>query len=396
MKVSSRSKFLVLGLAVASFVGLCSSWGAVPQVLTYQGFIADSHGVALVAQSRMRVGVIVNGLRVWYTDYTVVDVTAGFFTLNLGSLLQGAQALDPITGEFLETVQASLGSVLSTASASPELELEIYNGTEFETLTPRVTLNSTAFAFSADRVGGLTADRIAKLSTGSEIVSANGTPVIDASGNWIGPSTGLTGPTGPAGPTGASGAQGIPGIAGDVGPQGPIGAPGLTGIAGPTGPTGPAGPIGATGATGPQGPTGITGAIGPVGPQGIPGVQGVVGAIGPQGLPGPQGIQGVVGPIGATGAVGPAGPAGPSGAAGIFYTTVVANSVSVVADCGIGHKVLSASSDCSNGTGNYLKASCFCTAANCTACATTAVASQFSLMKCSKANALNRVIAVCL
>jgi hypothetical protein len=66
-------------------------------------------------------------------------------------------------------------------------------------------------------------------------VAINGTPVINASGQWIGSPTGLQGPQGA------------------MGPQGPAGS------------TGPAGPQGQQGATGPQGPQGATGAQGPPG-----------------------------------------------------------------------------------------------------------------------------------
>jgi hypothetical protein len=50
-----------------------------------------------------------------------------------------------------------------------------------------------------------------------------GTPVINASGQWIGSPTGLVGPPGPAGPQGPSGPQGPAGPAGPQGPPGPGG-----------------------------------------------------------------------------------------------------------------------------------------------------------------------------
>ena len=88
------------------------------------------------------------------------------------------------------------------------------------------------------------------------------TQVINSSGTWTGPSTGLVGATG------ATGATGPTGPTGDTGPTGPTGATGATGPAGPTGATGSPGTTGATGATGATGPAGPTGATGPTGASG--------------------------------------------------------------------------------------------------------------------------------
>jgi hypothetical protein len=180
-------------------------------------------------------------------------------------------------------------------------------------------------------------------------VTVNGTLVIDAAGNWVGPATGLVGPTGAQGVAGASGAPGVAGatgaqgVAGATGPQGPAGATGsagATGAAGAVGPTGPLGPqgvvgptgaagtAGAVGATGPQGAAGTNGsngAAGATGPQGAAGTNGAAGATGPQGVAGtngaagatgPQGVAGTNGTNGAAGATGPQGVAGTNGAAG--------------------------------------------------------------------------------
>ncbi len=140
-------------------------------------------------------------------------------------------------------------------------------------------------------MGGTTTDGVSKLQvTGAANVSslriAGYGQVINSSGVWTGPSSGLVGPQGPQGPIGPIG---------NTGPQGPQG---------PGGPAGPAGPIGPIGNTGPQGPQGPAGPIGPIG------------NTGPQGPRGPQGPQGPIGPIGPIGNTGPQGPIGPIGPAG--------------------------------------------------------------------------------
>ena len=204
-------------------------------------------------------------------------------------------------------------------------------------------------------------------------LAVGSTDIIDSSGNWIGPPSGIkgdvgptgpkgdtgatgptgakgntgatgnkgevgsTGPTGPTGPTGVKGAEGSSGPSGATGskgepgvtgPTGPSGAKGDTGDKGqkgelgPTGPTGPQGAKGDTGATGPTGPTGAkgdTGATGPTGPQGAKGDTGATGPTGPTGAKGDTGATGPTGPQGAkgdTGATGPTGPTGPQGAKG--------------------------------------------------------------------------------
>jgi hypothetical protein len=165
------------------------------------------------------------------------------------------------------------------------------------------------------------------MATANSFVVKNGltagvTPVIDASGNWIGPNTNIIGPTGPTGPAGdkyattsttsytlqgAGNAGSIivsTGLAYSVGQairianttviyqdasvtnytsangylafnttavsgsgtynSWTINLSGAVGAAGPTGPTGPSGTAGPTGPTGPTGSTGPTGATGPV------------------------------------------------------------------------------------------------------------------------------------
>jgi len=145
---------------------------------------------------------------------------------------------------------------------------------------------------------------------------ADSTQVIDASGNWTGPGSGLkgeVGPTGAQGPQGAQGDQGAQGAQGATGPQGDKGAQGATGPQGSTGPQGGTGDKGATGAQGPQGAQGDTGGTGPQGTKGEVGVTGNTGGTGPTGPAGGTGPQGQKGATGAQGGQGATGPTGPSG-----------------------------------------------------------------------------------
>jgi len=135
------------------------------------------------------------------------------------------------------------------------------------------------------------------MATNSNFIVKNGltvgnTAIVNSSGAWVGPNSGLVG---------ATGATGVIGL---TGPTGPTGATGITGSTGPLGPTGPTGPTGATGITGPTGPAGVQGATGVTGPTG------------PTGGAGPTGPTGPAGANGATGLTGPTGPTGPTGSAG--------------------------------------------------------------------------------
>jgi hypothetical protein len=108
-------------------------------------------------------------------------------------------------------------------------------------------------------------------------------PVIDATGKWVGPSTGLIGPKGDKGD------PGIPGPKGDKGDAGP---------------------------EGPRGERGFDGAMGPAGPKGDKGDPGTPGEKGEAGSPGPRGERGERGPEGATGPAGAKGDKGDPGRPG--------------------------------------------------------------------------------
>jgi hypothetical protein len=120
-------------------------------------------------------------------------------------------------------------------------------------MSPREPIDSVPTAMvSNNAIGDITPHSIA----------VNGSPIVDATGHWVGPNTGLVGPQGPQGPQGLKGDTGATGAVGPQGLKGDTGATGPTGLTGATGPQGPQGPTGFTGATGPQGPQGPQGPAG--------------------------------------------------------------------------------------------------------------------------------------
>jgi hypothetical protein len=326
-----------------------------PSSFYFDANVADSRGTALTGIYPMRFGLYLNGTRVWYAQHQAVAVNSGHFSVVLGTSDQGGSPLDHSSGSAANASALPMTAALLvgvTAATTVEIELEIRNGSSYETIQPRFPIHSALFAKRADSsnsVGGYTAAQLAKLDASGFLLAQDGTPIVDASGKWIGSSSGLQGPAGPAGavgatgatgaigPTGATGATGLMGLTGPAGPagaMGPTGATGLTGSTGPTGAIGPTGPAGTIGATGPAGPTG---ASGPTGAMGLNGATGATGAAGPTGAMGLTGATGPTGVAGATGATGATGPAGANGTISGAYvrkatTQSVTNSTTLVND----------------------------------------------------------------
>jgi len=269
-----------------------------PALLQYQARLLDTGGMPV--------------------DDPALDVTFRIYDTPLGgSALYTETKTVSVSGGLLSTV---IGDVTPLADDVFEGDAELYLGVQLGTdseMAPRSRFASVPYAIRAKSAG--VADDVPGKDITPNSVTINGTPVIDAAGNWIGSPTGLSGPTGPTGPQGPMGAPGLDGAPGPTGPQGPAGSDGLLG---PTGPQGPTGADGLQGPTGPQGPTGADGLQGPTGPQGPTGADGVQGPIGPQGPTGadgslgPTGPAGPQGPTGATGVAGPTGPVGPQGPLG--------------------------------------------------------------------------------
>ena len=162
---------------------------------------------------------------------------------------------------------------------------------------------------------------------------ADSTQVIDSSGNWTGPGSGLKGEVGPTGPQGPQGQKGATGAQGPTGLQGSTGAQGTKGATGAQGPQGAQGGTGDKGATGAQGPQGAQGGQGATGPQGTKGATGAggstggTGATGPTGGQGPQGTKGATGAQGGQGATGPTGPSGNPFPGGTFSGDITTRNI---------------------------------------------------------------------
>jgi hypothetical protein len=180
---------------------------AQPALVSYTGYLTEN-GTPVTGQKNVTFEIFdqaASGTVLWNDTFANTEIEGGSFSVVLGS----AAALDPtiFTGEqrFLQV------TVESTA------------------LEPRVPIVSVPYALVAgNAVGDITPSSI----------TVNGTQIVDDTGTWVGPATGLQGPTGPTGPTGP---RGVKGDTGDRGPTGPTGAKGDTGDRGPTGPTGPPG-----------------------------------------------------------------------------------------------------------------------------------------------------------
>lgn len=198
-----------------------------PPLLHYQGRLLLASGVPVTSP----------GIQLTYRIYTVpAGGTPLYEEAQTGPVVDGL--VSAVIGETLP-----LDPALFEDNATLYLAIEIATDGE---LVPRQRLTSSAYAMRA--LSASSADDVPGKDITPNTITINGVPVIDATGSWIGPSSGLAGPTGPAGPAGPTGATGATGA---TGPPGPTGAPGPTGPAGATGATGPVGPVGPTGANGP-------------------------------------------------------------------------------------------------------------------------------------------------
>lgn len=230
---------LALAQAVVAFAPTASA--DVPPQLTEQGRLFDNLGAPLAGQVSVVFSIYAGpsgGAPLW-TETHAVDLDEGYFSAQLGTIT-------PFPASLFDGSPRYVGIQVG---GDPEM-------------SPRQPTASVPYALRANDATG---------DLHPHSVSINGMTVIDASGSWVGPSSGLVGPQGPQGPAGPQGAQGPAGPQGDIGPMGPQGPAGAVGPTGPQGPAGAAGAAGAIGPTGPQGPAGAagaTGAIGPTGPSG--------------------------------------------------------------------------------------------------------------------------------
>ena len=171
-------------------------------------------------------------------------------------------------------------------------------------------------------------------------VVVGSTAVMNASGTWIGPSSGLKGDVGlkgAQGPQGKAGTNGSGGAKGATGAQGPQGASivdarledvnliiegeafgslNVGRVYGNTGAQGPQGDKGAQGAQGTAGTNGSNGSKGATGDKGAQGTAGTNGSNGSKGATGDKGAQGTAGTNGSNGSKGATGDKGAQGTAG--------------------------------------------------------------------------------
>ncbi len=283
-----RRGLLASAVAAALSITAVAMAADVPQTLTHQGRLYDDTGAPVKGSLAVTFNIYdaADAATPIWSETMDVPFDDGYFSASLGQKVPFAGIFD--------------GSALYMGiqvGADPEMK-------------PRVDVNSVPYALVAgNAIGDITPTS----------VSINGATVIDATGKWVGDTTGITGPAGKDGAIGPMGPQGLPGAIGPTGPIGPVGPAGAIGPTGAIGPQGAVGPAGAIGPVGPAGAIGPTGAIGPqgaVGPAGAIGPTGAIGPVGPAGAIGPAGALGPTGATGATGAIGPAGATGATGAIG--------------------------------------------------------------------------------
>jgi hypothetical protein len=143
----------------------------VPQLLSYQGRLLKTDGTPEIGPVSVRFSLFqspTGGTAIWNEDQSV-SLTDGFFAAYLGDA-------SPLTG----VVDGS------------ELWLELSVGGE--AMKPRQRLASAPFALTCSSAQYLKGGSVDATS-----ISVKGTPVIDASGKWVGSPTGLVGPQGPVG-----------------------------------------------------------------------------------------------------------------------------------------------------------------------------------------------------
>jgi hypothetical protein len=180
-----QAKFLAPVMLAASLgVGLwsASAAAAVPNVLTQQGRLLDSSGAPVSGTVAFVFSVYDAPMagNVLWTESQMITLDNGYFSAQLGDTM-------PIPTTVFTGPVRYLGVKVAT---DPEM-------------TPRQPLVAVPYAITAnDAIGDVHANTL----------TVGGVKVIDATGKWVGPSTGLVGATGATGPTGATGAVSTIGV----------------------------------------------------------------------------------------------------------------------------------------------------------------------------------------
>ncbi len=230
-----KAMVLTSALAIAASLATGQARAGVPNLLTQQGRVLTTSGTPLTGSMTVLFAIYdtQNGTTPLWSESQNLTFDDGYFSTELGSVTTFPATLWNGSQRYLGV----------TIGSDPEM-------------APREDVTSVPYALVAGDVNG---------DIHPSSVTINGTQVINSTGQWVGPSSGLVGPTGPAGAQGPAGPAGAQGPAGPAGAQGPAGADGAAGPAGAQGPVGPAGAQGPVGPAGAQGPAGPQGATGPSG-----------------------------------------------------------------------------------------------------------------------------------
>jgi len=138
------NRHVVVGCIVvfAAIFALVGTALAVPEVISYQGKLTDNTGTPLEGVQNMTFRLYnnsVGGTELWSETQTGVPITGGIYDVRLGSVTP------------LDSNRFAGNAVF--------LQVEIDNGSDWEVLSPRQRLTSTAFAFKsadAEMLGGKT------------------------------------------------------------------------------------------------------------------------------------------------------------------------------------------------------------------------------------------------
>ena len=188
--------------AVVIVLAFASPAVAVPQQMTYEGYLTDLSDRPFSGPVTVVFALYANEddtEPLWSETRQGVEVQGGYFNLNLGDR-------NPLATELFTRSELYLGITVDGAE-----------------ILPRHPFASVAFAQRAAQ-----ADDVSGRHIHPSAVSIGDQWVIDEEGRWVGDPTGLVGPAGPQGEPGARGEQGIQGEPGTPGDRGAQGEPGAT------------------------------------------------------------------------------------------------------------------------------------------------------------------------
>ena len=287
----------------------------------WHGWAVRSNGTFNLDVGSISSGTITSSGNINANGKFIVQGTGTLLELNQSSWNVGNQTHDILyngwtsaTGDYIYLSAAgnsntTCGTLLVTDSGG------FYYGTHSSTggITASATDPLSNVKFRVDGSGNIT--EVGNITSSGSLQIGGGT-VVNSSGAWVGPSTGLKGEVGPTGSKGQKGEVGVTGGTGSKGQKGEIGVKGSTGGTGAKGDKGEVGATGGIGGTGGVGPKGAAGAKGQKGEIGVKGSTGATGAKGATGATGPKGPTGAKGATGATGAKGQKGEIGVKGSTG--------------------------------------------------------------------------------